>query len=235
MEIDAKSQRALLWATIVLSQVYTWAYVYLVDFWPPVSPTLDANQVLELYTRHPLQFRAGTVLMMLSGAFYLPFAMVVSAQMARVEKGYPIWSKFQMTASTLGTWLFAFPPFLWAVAAFSVERDPALTLLMHEMGWLCFVAPASYFPMQLIPIGVVAFSRHNNANSAFPRWLGYLTFWTALGGVFGNACVMFKTGPFAWNGALAFYLPLTIFSVWLIAMLITLFRTISRQEHALSS
>ena len=232
MEINAKSQRALIWTFVALSQVYTWSYVYLVGFWPPPSPALDATQVLQMYAQHNMQFRVGVVLMMLSGAFFLPLIIVISAQMARCEKGYPLWSKLQLTTGTLGTWLFAFPPFLWGVAAFSVERDPALTLLMHEFSWLCFVTPPSYFAMQMIPIGIVSFSKDNDVNSPFPRWLGYLTFWMALTGSFGVAAILFKSGPFAWNGLFPFYLPIAVYSVWLVSICITLFGAIKRQEQA---
>ena len=231
MEINAKSQRALIWTFIALSQVYTWSYVSLVGFWPPPSPALDAAAVLQMYADHNMQFRVGIILMMFSGAFFLPLTVVISAQMARLEKGYPIWSKLQLTTGTLGAWLFAFPPFLWGVAAFSVERAPELTLLVHEMGWLCFVVPPSYFAMQMIPIGVVTFSKDNNDSSPFPRWFGYLTFWMAVSGSFGAAAMLFKTGPFAWNGLFPFYLPIIIFSAWLVSLCCTLFPAIRRQEQ----
>jgi hypothetical protein len=232
MEINAKSQRALLWASLILSQIYTIGYVYLVDFWPPMPPMLDASQVAELYARHNLQFRAGTVLMMLSSAFYLLFTVVVGAQIARCEKGYPIWSKLQLLGGTLGTLMLNFPPFIWSVAAFTVDGDPAITRVIHAAGWLCFVSTPTFFMLQMIAIGVIAFSKNNDSLSAFPRWLGYISFWTALGSVFGLAAVLFKIGPFAWNGALAFYLPLVVFAVWFVSLYVSLFKAIGRQERA---
>jgi len=227
-----KSQRALLWIAIAFSQIYTWSFVYLLDFWPPVSPTLTAAQVLALYSQHNMQFRSGIALMMISGAFCQPFNVVVAAQMARCETGYPLWSRMQLSAGTLGTWLFAFPPFLWGVAAFSVDRNPQITLLVHELAWLCFVTPPTYFALQLIPIAVIALSNKNPSDCAFPRWIGYLTIWTAISASTGVMAMLFKTGPFAWNGILSFYMPLTIFSTWLISMVITMFRAIGRQERA---
>jgi hypothetical protein len=233
--MDAKGQRALLWIFIALSQIYTWSYVFLLNFWPPVPATLSATQIVDLYAQHNMQFRIGVVLMMISGAFCQPFNVVVAAQMARCEGQSPLWSRMQLSTGTLGTWLFGFPPFLWGVAAFSVDRNPQLTVLIHEFAWLCFVTPPTYFALQLIPIGVVSLSRSNQSDTAFPHWIGFLTIFTALGSSSGVMAMLFRSGPFAWNGIIAFYLPLTLFSSWLICMTVNLFRAIGRQERAAHS
>ena len=41
--------------------------------------------------------------------------------------------------------------------------------------------------------------------------------WVLLGQLPGQLLFFFKTGPFAWNGLFAFYLPMTVFFVWFIA------------------
>ena len=227
-----KSQRALLWIFILFSQIYTWSYVLLLNFFPPVPATLDATQIVNLYAQHNVQFRVGIVLMMISGAFCQPFNVVVAAQMARCEGQFPLWSRMQLSCGTLGTWLFGFPPFLWGVAAFSVDRNPGLTVLIHEFAWLCFVTPPTYFALQLIPIAVVSLSKNNLPDPPFPRWIGFLTIFTTLVSSSGVMAMLFKSGPFAWNGLISFYLPLTLFSTWLICMTINLFRAIGRQERA---
>ena len=50
----------------------------------------------------------------------------------------------------------------------------------------------------------------------FPRWLGYYNLWAALMFTPGTFNVFFHDGPLAWNGLLAWYLPLTVFATWLI-------------------
>jgi hypothetical protein len=53
---------------------------------------------------------------------------------------------------------------------------------------------------------------------AFPRWLGFYNFWVAF--CFLPACILvyFKTGPFAWNGLLSFWLAATVFGTYFIVM-----------------
>ena len=39
----------------------------------------------------------------------------------------------------------------------------------------------------------------------------------------------FKTGPFAWNGIFAFWLPLSVFGAWIIVFFVILRAAILRQ------
>ena len=43
---------------------------------------------------------------------------------------------------------------------------------------------------------------------------------------------MFNSGPFSWNGVFVFYLPVAVFTVWMIAMAVMMLRAIGLQsEH----
>src|SRR5262249_46808293 len=50
----------------------------------------------------------------------------------------------------------------------------------------------------------------------FPRWLGYYNLWVALMFTPGTFTVFFHNGPLAWNGLIAWYLPLAVFATWLV-------------------
>lgn len=228
--MDAKNQKTLIWVGAILALIYTAGYAGLMGFFPPPSPTLDAAQVAELYAKNNVQFRLGVMCCILAGGFYVPWVIVFSIQMARHEKGVPIWSILQGSAGTLQAGLFFAAPICWAAAAFSPGRDPAITLLMHELAFMTFVPTLCVFPLQLVPIAIICLSKKDDDYlSGFPRWLGYLTLFLTLCGEAGVAAVVFKTGPFAWNGLLAFYLPLALFGVWLSALIFTLLRAINHQ------
>lgn len=232
--MNGKNQKILIWTGAILSLIYTAGYGVLMGLFPPPSPALAAAQVTELYANSNMQFRLGVMLSLASGGFYLPWVIVISLQMARCEKGVPLWAISQGLAGTLQTGLFFAAPIFWAAAAFSPERDPAITLLMHELAFLTFVATICVFPLQLIPIAIVCFSNKDNERaSAFPRWLGYITLFLAVSGESGLAAVVFKSGPFAWNGLLAFYIPLVIFGIWLGGLIFTLLRAIGIQERTI--
>jgi hypothetical protein len=62
-----------------------------------------------------------------------------------------------------------------------------------------------------------------------PRWTGYATLW--VGVLFVPACLVavFKAGPFAWNGVLAFWVPAGITGLWAYGMLFPILRSIANQ------
>lgn len=47
----------------------------------------------------------------------------------------------------------------------------------------------------------------------------------------GSISVFFKDGPFAWNGLLTWYLPLTVFTAWIIVNTVLTLRAITREER----
>ena len=117
------------------------------------------------------------------------------------------------------------------MAAFTPERAPELTAIFHEFGWLMFITPLSLFPMQLLGIIYLCFTKDEPDNvSAFPRWLGYLTAWQLVQSFGGPMAVLFKTGIFSWNGLLPFWLPFGLFSVWYAAICWTLLRALRCQK-----
>lgn len=83
-------------------------------------------------------------------------------------------------------------------------------------------------------MGIISLSRNNagTEHSPFPRWLGYLTLWMLACAELGTLAMIFKTGPFAWNGFFTFWLPLTIYAVWYTALTTLMLKAITRQERA---
>ncbi len=66
----------------------------------------------------------------------------------------------------------------------------------------------------------------------FPRWVGYFNIWVAVLFIPGGLLTFFKTGPVAWNGLLAFWMPVVVFFAWYIVMFFVL-RTVIRDRAAL--
>jgi uncharacterized protein (DUF983 family) len=47
----------------------------------------------------------------------------------------------------------------------------------------------------------------------------------------GVMCLLFKTGPFAWNGLFVFWIPLAVFGSWFVVMSLLLLRAIKNQRQ----
>lgn len=230
---NIRAQRVLVWMTMILMSIFGLGWIGLMQTFPPPAADLPASEVVKIYAEHNVRFRIGVILALISGGFLAPLSLVISIQMARLEKGVPVWALFQGLTGVLGSIFVFLPVLVWGVAAFTPERDPELTLLFHEFGWLFYITPLSLFPMQLLGIIVISFTKEEDDRvSAFPRWLGYLTAWQLVQSFGGPIAVLFKTGIFSWKGLLPFWLPVGLFGVWMGAVFFCLLRALAHQQRS---
>jgi hypothetical protein len=226
-----RAQRFMLWYAWIAGSVFFFAMVWLMEFFPPMTPSLSADEVVALYSAHNVKFKIGVVLALLSGCFMLPYTLVISLQLARIEKGVPVWAYLQAMCGLLGTIFIWGPALIWGIAAFSVERAPELTVMLHEAGWLTLITPLTCFPLNLIPVIVMSFAKtESDGTSAFPRWIGYLTAWQLVQSFGGPVALFFKSGIFSWSGLIPFWLPLGLFGGWFMALSFTMWRALDHQE-----
>lgn len=121
----------------------------------------------------------------------------------------------QLVSGTVTVVCLMLPMQMMAVAAFRPERAGELTVLLNDLSWLLFITPIAPFVIQNITIGGGILS---DRDSLFPHWLGYLNLWVGFTFTFDVVAFAFHSGPMAWNGLLIFWLALTSYSIWLLAM-----------------
>jgi hypothetical protein len=125
--------------------------------------------------------------------------------------------------------LFVFPMFAMAAAAYRPDsRSPEITQALNDLGWLALVGFGGPAIVQTVVIAIAILSDHEE-HPVFARWVGYFNVWCALLFVPGLLVIVFHSGPFAWNGMFAFWVPLTVFSGWFVVMAVVLFRAIKEE------
>jgi hypothetical protein len=216
------------WSGIFFCAVFTLGFWFIAGFVPPPSPSASAAQIAELYQQNTWQIRLGALLMMACSAFIVPFAAAISVQMKRMEGSSPVLTYTQLASGSLGIVFFILPAMLWTIAAYRPSRDPQLILLLNDMGWLIFLMPFTSFIVQNISIGLAVLSDRSE-HPVFPRWVGFFNFWVAVLFVPGGLITFFKTGPFAWDGLFAFWVPLIVFFIWYLVMFVLLRKGITQQ------
>jgi hypothetical protein len=101
---------------------------------------------------------------------------------------------------------------------------------LDDVGWLLFVGAPSTAIVETIVIGVAILQDHR-PQPVFPRWGAYASFICAAMYIPGGLIVFFKHGALAWNGAVAWWVGLTAFGVWLVLMTVLELRAISAQQR----
>jgi hypothetical protein len=183
-------------------------------FFPPTLPTATAQEIATLYQQNAVGIRVGTILFIITGALFGAFAASISAQMRRMEtRATPVLSYGQLAGSLPQTLFFIIPALIWTAAAYRPERAPEITQALNDIGWFIFVMPFTLPSLQNLCLGF-AIINDKRAKPVMPRWVGFFNIWLAVLYVPGGLVTLFKTGPFAWNGLLAFWIPASAFGVW---------------------
>lgn len=230
--ISARAQRFMLWWGYAMMVAFGLSYAFLIRLLPLNPATDTAAQVAAFYQANSIPIRIGAVICSWCSAFAIPTYVVLVAQCARLEKGVPIWSILQFGGGMMMTIFLVLPPVIWGVAAFSPGRPEEITLVLHELANLILVTTDQYFIFNMVPIAWLALSRRGHPLNPFPRWYGYYVIWTALMFEIGAFGFLPRTGPFAWNGLLVYWIPFCIFGLWMTLNLVILLSAIGREERA---
>ena len=231
--MNIRSQRLAVWAGPLLLVCFAIGLVALAQFIPPPKASDTARQVADLYANHTDRLRAGFVLMMVGGAFIGPFSAAISVQMKRIEGGAGPWTYTQLACGGANVIAVTLGALLMASISFRPERDPEITLALHEFAWFLFVMYFSPLFVQMLSVGLAVFSVEDQ--KVFPRWAGYFNFWAALLLVPAVFIPFFKTGAFAWHGLFEFWLAATVFFGWIAVMTVVVLGAIRREEQYLST
>ena len=199
-------------------------------FIPPLSPALSAEEVAHVYQTYTSAIRAGGVMVALSSIFAITFFSVVSIQLRAMEGNQrPVMAYAQLVAGAANVQFFILPGLLWCVAAFRPDRPVEITSALNDLAWIIAILPWPITFIQMVVCGL-AILKHSASNPVFPRWVGFFNLWGALTFIPGSLLPFFKTGPFAWNGLLSFWVPGTIFGIWYIIMQIMVLKAINRES-----
>jgi hypothetical protein len=200
-------------------------------FLPPLAPGLPAADVAAYYQAHTTGIRIGAALIFLSSMFYVWFTAVISGQMRRIPGVHPTVRNAQLAAGSFACLTFLVPAMLFSVTAFRPDRSADATMLLNDMSWIILVIAWPPFMAQFIAFAFAILS-DPSPTPVFPRWLAYADIWVCI--LFTPAILLpfFKTGPFAWNGLIVFWLPAVVFGTLFIANTVCLFRAIKTEELA---
>lgn len=189
------------------------ALLPLMGMFPPIEPSLTADEVAAHYRDNATGVIVGGILILLSSMLILPFMGVLSVFMKRMEgRDSPMTYAFIALAGLAFATLFI-SGLGFTLAAYRPEASPETIRMLSDFSILMLVLPGIILAAQCAMLGVVILG-DRRAAPIFPRWVGYVQLFAAVLSLPGAAVALFKAGPFAWNGAIAFWMPTVMFAIW---------------------
>jgi hypothetical protein len=196
----------------------------------PIPPSHNAAQVVAQYTEDSFRIRAGLVLSFMGVLFLLAFGAGIAGQTGRIRHHPPALTYLQIAAFAAGSLIFVIPWVCWQTAAYRLDRAPSEILLLNDLGWMSFVFPYIAFTAWNFAIALSIFCDTSD-RPVYPRWLAYLNIFVGLSFVPDQFIPFFKTGVFAWNGLIPYWIPFVIYGIWILVTMIMTVKAIRREEE----
>jgi hypothetical protein len=206
------------WVMPFFYQLFGIIFVPLTRVMPPQAPGKSVPSINAFFHEHRSGIQIGFVLLLvcISGAGIC--GGLVAYQMKRMSVN-PVFSyAYIATLAVGGIPGCLFGAFSFLVAAFRPDREPNLVALLYDITFLTFVGSLGCFATNYLVLSLAILL---DKNGVYPKWLAYVGIWQIVTEVIAVPCFIYRTGPFAWNGALAFYEGTAIFGVFLIALIYT--------------
>jgi hypothetical protein len=203
------------WSGVLCLLVMAIGFILIAGFVPTRSPSQSAMETAQFIIEHRDRIRWGMIITMAASPLLLTYSVSMVIHMRRIEGRFPALAMIQLGLGAILVLEFIYIVFFWQTATFRVDRAPELIQMLNDMAWIPFVGLSSTLVAQVLLFGIVLLLDRRE-RPIFPRWLGYYNLWVALMFTPGTFNVFFHNGPLAWNGIVAWYLPLSVFATWMI-------------------
>jgi hypothetical protein len=129
--------------------------------------------------------------------------------LAKIEGRWPLWSLTMAVCGVFISLIVFFNACAWIVSAYRDESEASVIQAFSDWAWFAFLLGWIYLAIEMLATAVVELMDHR-PEPMVPRWLTWLTIAGAATLIFAAGPAFFKSGPFAYHGLLAFYLPVVI-------------------------
>ena len=211
---DPAVQRWCAW-TGVGFLVFAFIGFMLAGLLPPPSPDRSATEVSDAWGSAIAVKKTGILLMLIGSMLLAPFGAGLATRVKQIEGGAGPLTYVIVAATGVNVVTIFFPTFMFAAAAYRPERPVEITQALDDLGWLPFVMNWPSLFLQALAVGV-AVLRYESPT--FPRWFGFFNLWAAVLFTGGGFAIFFRSGIYAWNGLLTFWITATVLGIWILVV-----------------
>jgi hypothetical protein len=228
--MNTRVQLMCAWLGPVFVVLFFVGLVPLAGFVPPPSPTASSATIASMYRDHTTAIRLGLFLMTCSTALTIPWGLTIATWTKRAEGSFSILTYTQIACIGLSSLVGVLTGLVWSVAAFRPEISPETTRMLNDFGWFLYLFTWPPFSVWALAIGIGVLL-DKNEEPAFPRWVAYLNFWLAFLLIPAGLMLFFKTGPFAFDGVVTFWVPNVAFFGWIFVMTWLVIKAIRAEQR----
>lgn len=203
------------WCAPIFSVLTIVGFLGLAHFYDPAAAHLSAEQLDAFYAERALSVEIGMSIFCVATAFLAVFSVQLGISLWRIEGRSPLMSAAQVLGGFGVVMLVFISCCLWIGAAYRAgDSSPDVTVALNDAAWFGFLVGWVMLSLQML--ATAAITLHDRREQPLvPRWVSWASVVGAVLLVTANGCAVTKTGPFAWDGVLGYYIPMAIWGTWL--------------------
>jgi hypothetical protein len=204
-----------LWCNWIFVALTAIGWLGIAHFWAPARADLglDATKVWFSET-HQWETIIGCSLFYIAAGILTPGSIAMGIMLAKIEGRWPLWSITMAVCGVFISLIVFFNACAWIVSAYRDESDASVIQAFSDWAWFAFLLGWIYLAIEMFATAVVELMDHR-PDPMVPRWITWLTIAGAATLIFAAGPAFFKSGPFAYHGLLAFYLPVVIWGAYI--------------------
>jgi hypothetical protein len=203
---------ACVWSWPVAIVGFGVPFVLVAGLVPPPSPAWSASELADFFADNVTGIRVGVLCAMFASALLLPFYAVISSEIKKIEGEPGLLASIQWGGAIILVAFFQIICLAWITASYRQDVSPEITRMLNDYCWFVWSTLIPTYMVQYFCMAIAGFIDRRSA-PLWPRWAAYMNLWVAVTGAGGVLAVFFKTGPFAWNGVVGFWIPVILFAV----------------------
>lgn len=215
------------WTAPAFFTLFGLIFVLLTRVMPPPSPSKSTADIVAFFQHHRTTIQIGFALLLVVIAGSAVLTGLVAYQMRRMSVPPVFAYGYIGTLSVGGIPGCLLCAISFLTATFRPDRDPHQIAMLYDVALLSFIGSLGCFAAQYL---ILAIAILLDKNKIFPAWMAYISIWQIVTELLAAPVFIFKHGPFAWNGAIAFYEGTVLFGVY-ISCLIPLLRKAIQQQR----
>ncbi|KAL5361614.1 hypothetical protein BJX96DRAFT_176394 [Aspergillus floccosus] len=196
---------------------------------PPTAPDWKAEKLHAHIFSHVHGIQAGCILLIASGAFYIPWSAMISKQMRQIAHLDHTLADLQLTCAAAGYCAFLFPATCLGLMTFR-DYGPELTQLISDVFWISAFIPWPLFVVQYWTVAWASFADQSDP-PVFSKAVGWVNLIAPVIYAFAAGVHVHRTGSFAWNGGLVFWPTVAFIALQISFDSLSLIRNVRRKAE----
>jgi hypothetical protein len=210
-------ERVIYWTWVPLLAILVGAFALFPGFVHPVSPRASAAEVAEFYRQDLSRVRYSMILFNWFGVALIPILLLIAERMRQMAHRTPVLRFCVIGVAGGAPIAFLTSTVFWLVAAFRPDRSPDLTLLTNDLAWITFTCGVPFL-VALFLFVALAVAWDDQPHPVFPRWIGWFNVLIAVVIAPAAFAGLTKSGVFAWDGLVSFWVKNVAIAVWIVVM-----------------